>query len=78
MGEVVSLLTVVGASSSGAGPYRLVWVLIAPVYDCPFKPVRDSHGLKCRGRPGPPLRVLILWAWNSRRGRKIKRWELYA
>ncbi|GBN64960.1 hypothetical protein AVEN_169227-1 [Araneus ventricosus] len=42
MDEVFNMFRVVEASSSGAGPGRLVRVLIAPVYDCPSKPVRPK------------------------------------
>ncbi|GBM80464.1 hypothetical protein AVEN_57301-1, partial [Araneus ventricosus] len=51
MGEVVSLFRVIRASSSGAGPWRLVRALIQLVYDYPFKPVRDRHGLRRGDRP---------------------------
>ncbi|GBM23646.1 hypothetical protein AVEN_117395-1 [Araneus ventricosus] len=45
MGEVISLFRAVGASSSGEGPWIRMRLLMAPVYDCPFKLVRDRYGL---------------------------------
>ncbi|GBO22614.1 hypothetical protein AVEN_135717-1 [Araneus ventricosus] len=42
MGKVVSFFLVVGTSV-----WRLLRVLIAPVYDCPFKPVRGHYDLRC-------------------------------